>query len=210
MAREGNQAPGANPGVVFFNFFDPVINSAGQTAFHSRLIGAGAFNDEGIYSEGSGNLAEVAREGNQVPGANPGVVFRSFDLGSLVLNTMGQTAFSASISSVNFPDDIGIYATTLDGLLVEIVREGDLIDVNDDPLIDDLRTIFQLRFVSKTGNEDGRPSSFNDRGQLAFGATFTDGTSGVFVSNRVAIPEPATPTLVALCLPTLLRRRNRN
>jgi hypothetical protein len=38
-------------------------------------------------------------------------------------------------------------------------------------------------------------------GQLAFSATFTDGTSGIFVSNRVAIPEPAT---FALTLTTLI------
>ena len=33
---------------------------------------------------------------------------------------------------------------------------------------------------------------FNDRGDLGFGASFTDGTSGSFVSGRVAIPEPSS------------------
>ncbi|QEG34570.1 DUF7453 family protein [Bythopirellula goksoeyrii] len=211
VARAGNPAPGASPGVVFSSFFsDPVINSTGQTAFQGRIRGPGVFFNEAIYSEGSGTLAEVAREDNQVPGANPGVTFSHFDLGSLVLNGAGQTAFSAYLSGsgVSFANDLGIYATTRDGLLIEIVREGDLIDVNDDPLIDDLRTISLLSVLNKTGNEDGRASSFNDHGQLAFRATFTDGTEGIFVSNRVAIPEPTTAALLALCLSALIPRRH--
>lgn len=32
----------------------------------------------------------------------------------------------------------------------------------------------------------------NDRGQIVFQAEFTDGTQGIFISNAVAVPEPAT------------------
>jgi hypothetical protein len=37
-----------------------------------------------------------------------------------------------------------------------------------------------------TNGSDGRPRGFNNVGQLAFWASFTDGTQGVFVSNAVA------------------------
>ena len=81
-------------------------------------------------------------------------------------------------------------------------------DVDDGPGTD-LRTVLEVFFVggsstvsglfpAGTGNEDGRPSSFNDSGQLTFGALFTDGTSGVFVSNLVAVPEPSATVLLAL------------
>jgi hypothetical protein len=36
-------------------------------------------------------------------------------------------------------------------------------------------------------------------GQVAFRATFTDGTQGVFVSDLVAVPEPASVWLLILC-----------
>jgi hypothetical protein len=55
-----------------------------------------------------------------------------------------------------------------------------------------------IGFTSATGNADGRPSGFNDLGQISFVAFFTDGTSGVFVSRAVAVPEPST--LVAACV----------
>ena len=54
--------------------------------------------------------------------------------------------------------------------------------------------------VPATEIEDGRRSGFNDRGQLAFWAQFTDGTEGVFVTNLVAVPEPSGCYLLALGL----------
>ena len=73
-----------------------------------------------------------------------------------------------------------------------IARRGDLLEVAPG----DFRTISGLNLVngfsldSGTGNSDGRPSGFNNLGQLAFQASFTDGSSGIFVSNLVAVPEP--------------------
>jgi hypothetical protein len=80
VALSGQQAPGAPDGVTFgpdFNsiaFGIPVLNDDGQTAFVANLSGNGVdfANDQGIWSEGSGNLALVAREGEQAPGAQIG------------------------------------------------------------------------------------------------------------------------------------------
>jgi hypothetical protein len=46
-------------------------------------------------------------------------------------------------------------------------------------------TLGSLQQEAGSGNEDGRPSTFNDHGQVAFLASFTDGSSGVFVSDAM-------------------------
>ena len=74
------------------------LNDAGQTAFRANLAGDGVdfTNNQGVWSEGSGSLALVARTGNQAPAAPSGVNFRTdpaLELFSPVLNDAGQTAF---------------------------------------------------------------------------------------------------------------------
>lgn len=211
VAREGGQAADAASGVVFSSLSEPLINASGQTAFAARLTGTGVSgtNDTGIYREIDGAVAEVAREGEQAPDAESGVVFRTFGFGFQAFNALGQIVFSVGLNgtSVDATNDRGLYATDLDGLLVEIIREGDLLDVNDDPLIEDLRTVSSFSLFANSGNEDGRVSGFNDLGQVAFQASFTDGSEGIFVSSFVAIPEPATALLLVLGAPLFLRRR---
>ena len=63
-------------------YFSPTLNNAGQTAFFANLTGSGvdATNDLGIWSEGTGSLALVAREGSHAPGTPSGVNFNGFDV----------------------------------------------------------------------------------------------------------------------------------
>jgi hypothetical protein len=192
VARSGSHAPGTADGVNFyrFDYFSLVLNASGRTAFKAELIGAGVNgnNDQGIWSEGAGTLALIARQGSQAAGiATSGVNYNIFY--SEVLNSAGQLAFSGTLkgSSVNTSNDIGIWATDVNGVLQLIAREGDMLEVAPSQF----RTINGLEFsVGSSGNGDGRPSGFNDVGQVAFSATFTDGTSGVFVSNLVATIVP--------------------
>jgi hypothetical protein len=193
IAREGSQAPGTPNGVQFtFFFYAPVINAAGQTAFHAGLKGSGvdSTNNAGIWSEGSGILALLAREGSQAPGTASGVNFYSFGSPSSmpVINAAGQTAFQATLtgSGINSTNSVGIWATDSSGVLQLIIRASDLIEVAPS----EFRTVSSLDFVSHSGNSDGRGSGFNDSGQLAFRANFTDGSSGIFVSDLVAISLP--------------------
>jgi hypothetical protein len=214
VAREGDQAPGTPNGVKYGDFLDnilfttitPALNNAGHTAFHATLTGSGvdSTNNNGVWSDGSGSLVLVARTGSQAPGTPNGVNFQSFSLPAL--NDAGQTAFHAMLtgSGVDSTNNAGIWATDRIGALRLIARSGDALEVAPG----DFRTISGLSFVGippsgstgnsggSTGNSDGRPSAFNNSGQLAFAATFTDGTSGIFVSNRVAIPEPGTILLL--------------
>lgn len=126
--------------------------------------------------------------------------------GGPVLNGAGQTAFTATLTGadVDNTNDRGLWATDLDGLVTLVIREGDLFDVDDDPINEDYRTVASIINYDGIGNEGGRASSFNDAGQLAFSATFTDGSSGVFVAT---IPEPTSLALLSLTGLAMGRRR---
>jgi hypothetical protein len=186
VARSGSQAVGT-PNGVNYNYGSsiiPVLNDAGQLAFGSHLIGSGvnSNNDLGIWSDGTGALALVARTGSQAPGTAGGVSFA--DLNTPALNGAGQTAFRAILtgSGVDVTNDKGIWATDLTGTLQLIARTGEQLEVTPG----DFRTPSDLNFVAATGNGDGLQSGFNNLGQLVFWASFTDGSQGVFVSNQVA------------------------
>jgi hypothetical protein len=197
VVRSGDAAPGTSNNVRFASVFSPLLNAAGQTAFISTLTGTGINNTNylGIWSEGSGTLELVARSGSQAPGAPNGVNFESFN--AIAFNALGQTAFLASITSGEiFARDHGIWATDVNGTLRLIAQTGHMLEVAPS----DFREINQLAFVGSSGNDDGHRTGFNNLGQLVFVASFTDGSSGVFVSNLVAIPEPAAVTLAFMAL----------
>jgi hypothetical protein len=187
VARSGSQAAGAPAGVNYGLFSSsswPLLNDSGHLAFHASLAGSGVddSNNEGIWLGEAGDLALVARRGEQAPDTTSGVKFN--DLNPPALNSVGQIAFRASISGdgVDFTNDRGIWATNPDGALQLIARTGDQIEVAPG----DFRTLNSLDFVALSGNGDNRRSAFNNFGQLAFWASFTDGSQGVFVSNVVA------------------------
>jgi len=211
VVRAGDAAPGTSAGITFSAFRSVALNDAGQTAFRGVLggfdPGVGAFiNDFGVWSEGGGNGLElVAREGSPAPGTSDGVNF--LRLNDPVLNGAGQTAFAGFLTGtgVNATNDLGLFAEDSLGVLTLIARTGDLLDVDDGPDID-LRTIVGLSFPGGPGDEE----SLNDLGQLAFIASFADGTSGVFVSTLSVVPEPSSALLLLLGLVTGLGRlRNR-
>ena len=108
--------------------------------------------------------------------------FESFAEG--VLNDRGQVAFRQSLAGagVDVTNDFAIWATDSTGALQLIAREGDKLEVSPG----DFRTISGLNRTDHTANSNGWPSAFNNLGQLAFWASFTDGSQGIFVSNKVA------------------------
>lgn len=213
LAREGGQAPDTPLGNSFFEFSDPILSSAGRAAFHATLMVDGGdvsdSNDTGIWSEGSGTLKLVAREGSQAPGTPSGTNFSG--LGLPVLNASSRTAFRAVLESTNGTitdaNDAGIWAEDPNGTLTLMVREGDLFEA----VPGDFRTIasigFGIDFGPPSGGEDGRAIVFNDNFTLAFRATFTDGTQGVFTATLTAVPEPTTVALLFAATMFVPRRR---
>jgi hypothetical protein len=187
VARKGSQAAGAPVGVNYGTFTNsgwPVLNDAGQIAFITELAGTGvnSTNDKGIWLGKPNALALVARRGDPAPGTLSGVHFSDLDYPAL--NSAGQLAFHSGLSGngVSSANNQGIWATDPTGMLQLIARAGDQLEVAPG----DFRTLSDINFSSASGNSDGRPSGFNNLGQLAFWAKFTDGSQGVFVSSRVS------------------------
>jgi hypothetical protein len=208
LAREGDQAPGLASGVVFQ-----------QVAAAFRVAGPGidASNNMGIWLQESDGLKLAVREGDQAPGTPAGVVFSTSIIGSLgteyfvylgggvLQNKAEQFAFEGYLSGpgVNDANDVGLWASGGNGLLQLIVREGEQLDVDDGPAVD-------MRTIASITNQ-----SLNDRGQVLFWATFTDGSKGLYLSDQVAVPEPNSFSLllftaIALCTQTNRRRQGRS
>ena len=192
VALEGNPAPGADPGGNFSTINTPVLNGAGQVAFSGTIDSPNGPDRPGVWSGvGGSGLELVALAGDAAPGTEDRS-FLGFDPNPMITGA-GQVAFRAFFSG---PPTIGegIWATDPDGQLQLITRTGALFDVDDDPMIEDLRSVQSVWLVNSTarpsGNEDSRRSSFNDSGQIAFKLEFFDESAGIFVSNLVAVAEP--------------------
>ena len=186
VARTGKEAP--NTRAIYSALSTPAFNDRGQTAFTGNLSGEGVdeSNGSGIWSEKRGSLALVVRAGSSAPGTN--AIFSGFEKINPVLNNAGHIAFLGVLtgSEVSHSNYRGIWAEDPSGVLTLVVRIGDQLDIVDGPA-SDLRTVSGLSF----GGE-----GFNDLGQVAFRAEFTDGSSGIFVSNLVAVPEPSSLLLL--------------
>ena len=143
------------------------LNNQDKIAFRAGLRGTGVTdaNNIGIWAGEGGALSLVAREGTSAVGA-PGTNF-SF-LGGPLLNNAGDVAFGAILagSGVVSSNDGGIWATR-QGILSVVAREGDSYEVAPGLI----RTVIEL----KPG------LAFNDSGQVAFLARFSDDTIGLVV-----------------------------
>jgi hypothetical protein len=210
IARGGQQAPGAETGTVFSHLSPPSFNNSGQSSFFANLRNAannlpGTVN-EGIWSDATGSLQLVVREGDPAPGAGAGAVFGPMDLFAFrpIISDAGQTAFPIKLrqgfGGVTEANDTGYWAQDLSGNLHLLVREGDMLTVAPD----DVRTI-----ATFGSNGDARGFQFDELGNLMFLANFTDGSQGLFVAS-VPVPEPSTFVAVLVtCFATVPRLRKR-
>ncbi|HYO23341.1 MAG TPA: choice-of-anchor tandem repeat NxxGxxAF-containing protein, partial [Lacipirellulaceae bacterium] len=173
---------------------EQTLGGNGDVAYIAFMRGGNAVPNEALQilknSTGQPPIA-VARTNTQPPGAPTGTVFALFGINSgLVINSHGQVAFGAVLrDAATAEKSFGIWAQDRFGELKKIVMVGDVIDVDTGPG-EDLRIVNSALGPGLASNERGAASQFNNRGQLLFSATFTDGSSGVFISNEVAIPEP--------------------
>jgi hypothetical protein len=209
VARLGNQAPDLPSGVLFaeltsYSTFLYGYRQSGYMTLLASLTGPGidSSNDQGFWAGKADNLHLVAREGESLPGLSPTVTINS--VGGR-LNDAGRLMLSGRLSSRTFPDsalnDQAFWVQDSFGDLQLIIKTGDLLEVAPG----DFR---QVRSFEING--------FNNRGQVLFEAWFQTGspfqtisTSGLFVSNPVAVPEPSTLVLSA-CLTMFVVSRRRN
>lgn len=203
VARKGSSAPGIESGVTFGRLESPSLDLAGDVAFTAGLRGTTEDVDSGLWLKRDGVVSLVAREGWHAPGTPADVSFAEFCNSQLqpTMNPNGQVAFQVGLTGVGVTaaNNRGIWATDSGGILQLIARTGDLFQVAPG----DLRAIASLGDLVPGGGEHGRGSCFNARGELIFRATFTDGTSGVFIAS---LPEPASLLLFAVAALMYSRR----
>ena len=202
IAREGALVPGVVEEIRFgdLGFDIPLISASGKTVFSSSLTGPNVddTDDEAIFLGDRNAVEIVARMGDAAPDTNG--LFKFNDIFGKAINRGGQVAFTASLTPG--PGN-GIFATDRHGNLRLIVRQGDMLNVSDDPLAPDFH---QINFVTFASSTNGRTSGFNNRGQLAFYAELDNGRHGIFVSDLVAVPEPNTLVIVCLAVVFVARR----
>lgn len=183
VALTDEQAPGMPQGVIFDELGWPDINAAGHTAFTAVFAGPGVIqtNDRTLWSDRSGMLAQVAREGAQAPDLPMMVVYEHF--GTPILNDAGRLAFEAHLSGigVSFDNDEAVFSEGASGVLGLVTREGT-----------------QAAGTPANVNHSGiNPPVFNNDGRVLFSGGLTG--PGVDFSNNVGIwtGYPGSVQLVA-------------
>ncbi len=119
IAQAGDPAPGTSGGTSFGFFTDPVLNDAGQVAYHATLTGTGVTdtNNTGVWRDST----LIAREAEPAPGTSAGTLFKRFEA-KPAIDTAGQVVYQAELSGpgVTSSNATGIWR---DDTLV--VRAGD-------------------------------------------------------------------------------------
>jgi len=211
IAREGDSAPGTDTGVVFSNMsryspdleidnLDPRVqfffDDQGRATISTELAGPGVdeTNNKGIWTEIDGELSLIIRSGQPLAGLEPGITINHFG-GITDFPGTGYAALRARLTGPGVDDTIdwSLWAIKPGGEPILIVREGDLFDIDNDPVIEDLRTI---RFASLGGQP-------NASGQVPLNLLFTDNSRGIFVAT---IPEPTSVMLLVTGLGLIFQR----
>jgi hypothetical protein len=170
VAVQGDPAPGSTD--TFTSFGGVVLNRLGDVAFTAEINGS-----QGIFATRRGRLAAIALLGDPAPGTA-----KTFELlGGPLLTGNGQVAFVASLTEVpgGFTDPGLFVGGPRPDVLNKVVAPGDIVEVAPG----DLREVSSVGFAAGSGNQDGRPSGFNDRGQAGVQLLFADGSSGIFLAR---------------------------
>jgi hypothetical protein len=181
IAVQGGPAPG---GKTFTYAFGPVLNDSGDIAFAGAFpanpAGSGLAppnndNNIGIFLNHKGQNIVVAEPGDAMPGGGhlKTAGFFTIDLG---LNNQGVVAFSATLDTSDPVNGDGSFDTGLytwsRGTLTLVARTGTVI-----PGVGTIQALLSPGEIGNTGNTSalGGSEAFNNRGQILFQATLTDG-----------------------------------
>jgi hypothetical protein len=132
LYRSGMQAPGAAPGVKFLSFGGfPYTNANGSYSVQHILTGGDVtdtfVNGIGVYNDAVGQLTEIARSGQQAPGADSGTLF-SF-LAPPAFSDEGKSSFYATLRNAtkDLPEAVneGIWSDA-SGALTKVLQKGDI------------------------------------------------------------------------------------
>ncbi|BBO32810.1 hypothetical protein PLANPX_2422 [Lacipirellula parvula] len=129
VSRAGDVAPGMSEGEIVLGYFSgPILNDAGQVAYHALLEGR---RSAAIFAGPLTGPQLMSREGDAAPGTPAGVKYSSFFASSFntdppVVNDSGQAAYCAKLigSGLTSANDTAIYAGLL-GSPQLVARTGD-------------------------------------------------------------------------------------
>jgi hypothetical protein len=163
---------------TFAKLSDPVYNANLDVAFSGTLkVATGqatAATENGVWSNASGALHLVAREGDQAPDCPTGAVFKTFEsvglsnAGAIVLATLTGSSTAAGVTSAN---NTGIWEGTEESSLTLKLRSGASIGG---------KTLGTLTVPASLPGVGGQTRFFAyDNGDLSLLGTFTDKTTGI-------------------------------
>lgn len=199
IAVTGQQAPGTAEGVVFSRLESMALNSSGTLAFSAELSGPGVVdgNDEGIWiGSTSAELDLLARSGDTVPGASPGMPPSSIyhpTVGGI--NDAGQVLSRWSLQVVTTIDefDSGYWVHEPEAPPREVVRTGTVAPGGDGSVFESIH-LFTIGLTLPAF----KTPVFNNRGHAAFVGQ-TDSLTGIFSEGAgdglapVAIEDQQAP-----------------
>jgi hypothetical protein len=185
IALQDDAAPGVLGGLTFHFFKAMPLNHEGRGALYATVRNKNTISNdtEGIWAvsfpagASSPTLSLLAHESDPVPNLL-GVEYGK--LSSPAINSAGSVALVVSLSGGAVSAGVNDHAILLfdaAGAATVVARTGETMNISGTP-----KTIKFLSMLSNYGGEDGQPRAFNDIGQIAFWALFTDDTSGIFVT----------------------------
>ena len=181
VARAGSAGPLPNVEAgmnTFAGMGEPVLNDDGMVAFVGSLDSdiTTSTKNSGIWTNASGSLAVVAREGTPGPGPNLGsqITYSDFIDVNPVFNTAGKVAFHADITVNGVTNTTGNYTgfwSNATGSLALVARGG---TAGTNPQVG-------------AGNNfyDFEDPVLNDAGKVAFKASLALGDSGTLVGSGI-------------------------
>lgn len=176
IAHQGNPAPG---GGVYLNAWGPVLNNRGEVVFIGDLPPtAPAEGIRGVFLSSGETVIAVARPGDPMP-AGGKLKNVSVFISNYHLNNRGEVSFNAILDSDEDGDgldDTGLYVWSR-GSLRLVARTG--------TVIPGVGTVAHLSSPSLAGFSGGPTSGaiLNDRGEVFFQATLTDGRGVLLVAT---------------------------
>jgi len=180
------QLPGAPSPSAFLQLDDPLLNNARELVINATYQGV-IINSVLWYQQGYwlldsfGNATQLAIVLGQAPGYPPGATIQA--LGPPALNNEGQSAFfgwlwlSSPEASSNPSVTTALFALDRSGDPTVLLKIGDSVTVGPG----DERVVADLRRPGSNWPFLQTPE-LNDAGQVAFNATFTDGSTGLLLA----------------------------
>ncbi|MCI0540944.1 MAG: hypothetical protein L0Z50_37560 [Verrucomicrobiales bacterium] len=218
IAQMGQPAPGIAG--AFFGPFAPFshvfLGADGTVAFTGRYSDTGW--DFGLWLAPTNGARPVLlmRNGQQAPGAPVGVVFtNSFQFlppfEEAFMSARNQIVFRARVGGPGIgANNYGIWLAEPDGTVNLIARTGDMLNVGGGVLKQLSNVTFGVDPETIASPEDGRRSPFNDRGEIALLAYFTDFSSGLFLAQTgLNLSAEKSGTDLHLKFPTLAGKHYR-